>query len=162
MLTFERTSDYALVREIATHPKIYDKISDDQSPIREDYRPIESDQVFYVIVKDSQELLGMWMILPQNGVTAEIHTCLLPNAWGERAHIASILMARWIWEHTHFRRIVTNVPAYNRAALQFAEKAGMVQYGINPRSYMKRGYLFDQFLLGLSRPQEYDLCRPQH
>jgi RimJ/RimL family protein N-acetyltransferase len=160
VIQFERSTDYELCKRILTHPRIYDHISDDFSPDPADYEPIDHPSVWYVIVRDTPdtdnadaELLGLWMLQPLNGVCWEIHTALLPNAWGERGRRAAKHMAQWVWEHTTCRRLVTNVPENNRLALAFAEAAGMKVYGRNTRSFLKGGKLLDQILLGLSKPE---------
>jgi len=89
-----------------------------------------------------------------NAICWEVHTCLLPCAWGERAYIAARALPEWIWRHTPCRRIVTNVPSSNRLALRFALRAGMTIYGCNKASYLKNGRLCDQLCLGLSKPEE--------
>lgn len=160
MIHFERSFDYDLVRQILTHPKIWPYISDDSSPAAEDYYPIESEQVWYVVVRDiypdtgPEEILGLWMFVPQNGVCWEVHTCLLPCAWGERGQTAARLLPGWIWENTDCRRIVTNVPTPNRLALHFAIRVGMKVYGVNEGSYLKNGALCDQVCLGISKPNQ--------
>jgi len=158
MIHFERSFDYNLIREIITHPKIWPHVSDDGSPPPDQYRPIENEQVWYVIVRDiypdagSQEILGCWIFHPHNSICWEIHTCLLPNAWGERAHRAGRMVVEWIWEHTACRRIITTVPSCNRLALHFALKAGLKSYGVNEASWLKDGKVWDQVCLGISPP----------
>jgi RimJ/RimL family protein N-acetyltransferase len=155
MIEFERSFDYELIRRIMTYSQsIYDRISDDYSPPREQFRPHESDAIWYVIVRDGREVLGMWMFAPQNAVTWEVHTVLLPCAWGARGMQAALELPDWIWEHTTCRRIVTSVPSNNRLALKFAITAQMRVYGINEASYLKNGALLDQVCLGISAPAE--------
>lgn len=154
MISFERTFDYNLVWAIATHPKVYPHVSDDFSPKPEDYKPPESDSILYLLCKDGDEVLGMWTLIPENGICWQVHTCLLPNAYGPRAAKAVKLATEWVWRETQCLRIVTNVPEYNRLALMFALKAGMTRYGINPKSFMKDGHLHDQVLLGITKPSE--------
>lgn len=156
MITFERSTDYGLIRRILTHPRIWDKISDDYSPPVREYQPIKHDAVWYVVVRDAKpegaELLGLWMFVPQNGVCWEVHTALMPCAWGDVGLEAARQLPAWIWANTPCRRIVTNVPSTNRLALHFAVKAGMRIYGVNQASYLKGGKLCDQVCLGLSPP----------
>lgn len=155
MIAFERSFDYGLIRALMTFaPAIYDKISDDFSPPRDQFRPHEHDSLWYVIVRDGREVLGLWMFVPQNAVTWEVHTILLPCAWGARGIQAALELPDWIWEHTTCRRIVTHVPVNNRLALKFANEARMVKYGVNERSYLKGGRLLDQICLGISAPAE--------
>ena len=168
MIHFERSTDYELIRRIMTHPKVWPKISDDSSPAPEDFYPIESDMVWYVTVRDVHpdgipaELLGLWMFVPHNGVCWEVHTCLLPEAWGERAHRAARMLAGWVWENTPCRRVITNVPADNRVAFHFALDAGMEVYGTNEASFLKKGRLLDQICLGITRPRDMPLVESFH
>ena len=163
MIHFERSFDYQLIRRIMTHPRIFPHISDDYSPAMSEYRPVESGQIWYVIVRDiypdagPEEILGLWMFVPQNGVCWEVHTCLLPAAWGERGQRAARMLPDWIWENTHCQRIVTNVPTPNRLALHFALKAGMKIFGVNRESYLKHGVLCDQVMLGISKSEKQAL-----
>ena len=156
MITFERSQDYELIRRIMTHPRVFDKISDDGSPAAEDFRPVESDVFWYVILRDVKpvdevDTLGLWMFSPESSVCWQVHTCLLPDAWGPRGREAAKLLQEWIWTRTPCRRIVTTVPETNKLAMWFAFEAGMLPYGFNPDSFLKGGRLWGQVLMGISR-----------
>lgn len=153
MIRFERTRDTEMVQRIMTDRHVYPFIRDDFSPAADDYQPVMGEHVWYILVHDGEELLGLWALHPQNSVCWEIHTCLLPHAWGARASVAARSCLEWIWRNVpNAERVVTNVPAYNRLALHFAEKGGMEQYGVNPASFLHHGKLYDQIMLGISRP----------
>jgi hypothetical protein len=149
-----------LVREILTHPKIFPWITDDGSPARSEYQPPDHPAIWYVLVFDGEELLGLWMFVPENCATLKVHTCLLPGHGFHRARRAARLMAQWIWDHTTCQRIITDVPRFNRAAAAFARAAGMTEFGTNFRSFLKQGTLHDQILLGMSRPENIQ-CQQQ-
>lgn len=151
-MTFESTRDMQLVKEIFTHPKVYPYITDDGSAPAAEFIPLDHPAILYLLCMDGEELLGLWMFVRSNAVTVEVHTCLLPGHGFRRARTAAREAAEWIWANTDAMRIVTTVPAFNRAARWFAEAAGMTQYGLNPQSFLKDGILHDQALLGLSRP----------
>lgn len=159
MIRFERTSDMELVQSVMRHPKIYPHLTDDGCPPAEEFQPMDHPAIWYVLVFDADELLGLWMFVPENAVCWCVHTCLLPVAWG-RAREAAVQMAVWIWTNTPCRRLVTMVPVRNRLALKLAEAAGMQRYGLNKNSFLKHGKLQDQILLGLS-PTEETPCQ-QH
>ena len=158
MIHFERSFDYETIRAVMTHPLLYRHLSDDGSPPADQYKPIEDDRIWYIeaerIDSDDFELLGYWIFHPQNAVCWEVHTVLLPSAWGPTGQLAACLLPAWIWANTPCRRIVTNVPTTNRLALHFALKAGMRMYGVNEASYLKNGVLYDQICLGITAPQE--------
>jgi len=151
-LQFERTHDMMLAREILTHPKIWPWITDDSSPAPELFHPVDAEAYHYLVVRDVTELLGLFLFSPQTSVCWEVHTCLLPSAWGPRAAQAAREAQGWIWLETRCRRIVTAVPIYNRLALRFALAAGMTQYGRDPLSFERGGRLWDRILLGVSKP----------
>jgi len=157
MIHIERSQDYALIRGIMTCKAVYRHLTDDASPAAEDWRPIESDGIYYLVAWDGNSLLGLWMLHPHNGVCWEIHTALLPDAWGDRARRAAAAMLKWVWGNTPCRRIVTNVPANNRLAYHFAVQAGMEVYGTNEASFLKGGRLLSQICLGISRPRDLPL-----
>jgi RimJ/RimL family protein N-acetyltransferase len=152
MITFERTTDWSTVKAIVTHPKIYQAVSDDGSPAPEQWEPIQNEVAWYVLVKDDAEVLGLWAFYRESVACWQVHTCLLPSAWGEKARDAVRALVPWVWANIPCLRVVTEVPEYNRRALRFAQIAGMTQYGLNPKAYMKGGKLYDIIELGISRP----------
>lgn len=152
MITIAQSTDYALIRQVMVDPAVYPRSIDDFCPPVEDFEPCRAEAVIYAIVRDGEELLGLFMLVPQNGIMVEIHTCLLPCAYGKRASQAALAMAQWVWLNTRCHRIITNVPTHNRLALRFALAAGMEIFGTNTGSFMYRGKLEDQIMLGLSRP----------
>jgi RimJ/RimL family protein N-acetyltransferase len=157
VIHIERSTDYALIRAIMSHPSVYSHLVDDFSPAAAEFRPIESDLIWYLVAWDGNQLLGLWMLHPHNGICWEIHTALLPHAWGDRARRAANAALAWIWTNTPCRRIVTNVPAENRLAYHFALAAGLEVYGTNEASFLRHGRLQDQICLGISRPRELPL-----
>lgn len=156
-MTFEPTTDLELVRTIVTHPKLYPMLSDDFSPAREEYVPLEHPAVTYLLAKDGQEVLGLWMLVEQSPVITEVHTCLLPSSWGARAAAAAKGGMSWVFEHTGVQLLITHVPQYNRLACRFARAARMTELGRLPKSFRKNNELHDQILLGVSR-EEFERC----
>ena len=155
-MKFERTRDYELVREIITTPGIWEYVTDDFSPSRNEFRPTEHEGIWYILAGDNQNtLIGMWALVPQNGACWEIHTYMLPGSGFSARRTAARELADFLFSTTQCRRIVTNVPEFNRAARIFAKAAGMIEFGINPKSYLKNGVLFDQHLLGISKPTDH-------
>lgn len=140
-----------LVRQIMITEPNYRMSSDDGSPAVEDFMPPDHPSLWYVLAYRGDLLLGMWAFLPENSVSWDVHTRLLPVAYGRWGLAAAKELAKWIWENTPCRRITTKVPSFNRLALAFAKKAGMVEMGVNPKSFLKGGVLYDQILLGMSK-----------
>lgn len=152
MITIERSTEHPLLSCIARHPAIYSRMCDDFSPARDEYRVPEEEHLIYLLVKLDGEPVGFFCMVPQNLVSYEVHTVLLPDIFGERALQAAKIAQEWMWRNTDCRRIWTNVPAHNRLALRFAKAAGMEEFGVNPKSFLRGGALQDQIMLGLSKP----------
>jgi RimJ/RimL family protein N-acetyltransferase len=152
VIHFERSFDYGLIREILTHPQVYPHISDDGSPAPAEFQPLQSEAVWYIVVRDEDEVLGLWMLHPHNSICWECHTCFLPHAWGSRACVAGRLLSQWVWEHIPCRRIIGNVPACNRLALAYMKRIGFEEFGVNRASFLNNGRIYDQICLGISPP----------
>lgn len=152
-MTFVRTEDMSLVRTVMVNPAIYPHISDDGSPPAEEFQPVDHPSIWYVRVDEGGDLLGLFMFVPHGVACWEVHTCLLPSAWGDHARAAGFGVIEWIWGNTPCCRIITNVPNCNRLALRFAQAAGLENFGVNEKSYLKNGKLYDQIMLGISRPE---------
>ena len=154
MISLKRTFDYELVKRIVTHPEVYPYLADDGSPTPEDYRAIEHEAIYYVLVERDDVPVGVLLFVPQNAVCYEGHTALLPEVWGEGGKIGQLVI-EWMFANTPCRRIVGNAPLFNHRALQYAKKAGMQPFGVNAKSYLKDGVLYDQIVLGISKE---DVC----
>lgn len=150
MISVQRTWDFHEIKFVVTHPKVYPHVTDDSSPRPEDYSPPDPNFVWYLLVKDDRETLGIFALVPQNSVCFEVHTCLLPNAYGQRARLAAVAAIGWMAAHSPCKRVITNVPEDNRIALRFATRVGMKEFGINEKSFLKDGKLLDQHVLGIT------------
>lgn len=152
-MRFERSRDWDEIKRIITHPAIWRHCSDDYSPQPQAFQPIQQADVWYVLVRDGVETLGLFMVVPHSTILWEVHTCLLPCCWGPKAAGIAREAARWLFEQTPCQRLITNVPDDNRVALRFAKRAGMKQFGLNPRAWIKGGKLLDVHMLGFNRDE---------
>lgn len=150
-LRIEPIHDAELIAQTMRHPRIYAHISDDGCPPREDFSVTPTEALLHLGVYEGEQFLGLFVVHPQNFVCYEVHTCLLPDAWGSRALAATRACMDWLFSNTPCRRIVTTVPAGNELALRLARRTGLTVYGINPSSLQRHGALLDQTLLGISK-----------
>jgi RimJ/RimL family protein N-acetyltransferase len=149
-ILIERLLDLRLINETLRHPRIYAHISDDFCPAPAEFEAVLEPFV-YVGCFRGTEYLGLFMLHPHSVVLWEVHTCLLPSAWGDTALDCTAACAAWIWSHTSCERLITAVPQGNELAARLAERSGMALYGTNPRSFKRGGVLVDQRLYGLSK-----------
>lgn len=152
-----RTRDMALVASIIRHPAIWPHIHDDGSS---ECELVDHDAVHWMLVDDGAPA-GVFMVHATNAVCYQMHTCLLPRIWGQEAAQAAQLLLTWAFTDTDCLKMITNVPAYNRAALRFAKAGGMQQEGVNRASYLRNGALIDQIMLGITK-QEWTCQQSQH
>jgi RimJ/RimL family protein N-acetyltransferase len=152
-LTFERTRDYATIREVLTSRGVYRHITDDFAPPQNEFQPNEDPRILYILARDAGELLGVFMLLPQGGVSYEVHVAMLPSAWGARAQRAAREVFPWLFARTGIQRFVAAIPATNRLAIAMAKQAGFTQWGVNRASLQRNGKLIDMVHFGLSRTE---------
>lgn len=139
-----RTYDADFITLCVTHPKVWDKISDDGAPVQDLFFP-PMDGVIWLRAED----YGVFALHKLNHVTGEAHTILLPEAHGMAVEIAREAL-KFAFAHCDVKRIVTNVPSFNIPALKLAHRAGFKDIGINSQSFQKNGVLYDQHFLGIS------------
>jgi RimJ/RimL family protein N-acetyltransferase len=154
VFSFEYSHDWPLIKWIMTHPRVWPHISDDASPEPDKFEPTDHPSIAYLLARDRELPLGLWVLEQRGAVQVEVHTCLLPAAWLRDSRAIGRLAQAWLWEHCpDLERLTTTVPKNNSLALRFALACGMIEYGLNPQSYRKNGVLTDQTLLGMSRPR---------
>jgi RimJ/RimL family protein N-acetyltransferase len=142
--------DEALIASTLRHPRIFPHISDDSCPEAGGLKVQLVDALLFLGAYRGEQFLGLFLIHQHNFVLFEGHTCLLPLAWGQSTDAAKACIA-WLFENTSCRRLVTSVPDGNDLALRLAKRAGMTEYGRNPRSIQRGGRQLDQVLLGISK-----------
>lgn len=155
-MQFERTTDYPLLAKLlqATSLRLYDFLSDDFSPERESVGGVpEHPAAWYILARDGDELLGFWMFTPDNGnaITWIFHTVMPLDGRALRAMQELLGPGGWLWRKSPCVRAVTAVPSFNAIARRFGQRAGLTEYGRNPRSYSKLGTLYDLILMGVSK-----------
>lgn len=150
-----RTFDVSGINRIVHDPSIHEQLCDDNT---RDWTVTECDSLRWIGVHDELDHLhGAFLLIPQNSVTVEIHTCLLPILHGAQAVQAGQLLLDLIF--TDYKKAITHVPIDNRRAAWFAANLGFRLEGINRKSFLKDGQLLDQKIMGLTH-EEY-VCQLQ-
>jgi hypothetical protein len=148
---FARLTDFALVREVLTHPAIYPLIGDDYSPPVEEFKVNEHPEIWYVAALGRKDGIGMFTLLPQNRVCWEVHVVMLPWASKREKWEAARCLPAWLASHTPCRRLTAAVPASNWPALIYGTHGIRMRYvGRQEKAFMKAGQLLDLIILGLS------------
>ncbi len=148
-MTFETSTDYALVRSILTEPLCYSRMIDDRAPNREDFECGPVPGVEYLIARCGVQPAGVFLLDRD-----EVHFCILPSCWGHTEEIARAFLA-WVWHTTGRQKLIGRLPAHNRLALRLARKVGFVEVDRSPRAIRKRGKVYDVLLMEMERPREF-------
>jgi RimJ/RimL family protein N-acetyltransferase len=133
-------------------PTVWPYVSDDtELPDNLADLPVPAGWI-YLNVIDQGGSVGFFAFARRNAATWDLHYALLPAARGARKSDAIFQAAlRWLWANTKCQRLMGEIPVYNRVAIAYAKRNGMIPIGINSRSWLKNGQLHDTELFGLSR-----------
>lgn len=151
-MIFEITKDQEFVKYCLTHPYVW-RNSVDDALINVDpdlfFPPMNG--VVYVKAGEFGLLVGR----PINFINYDVHIALLPQARGLARDICSGAM-KFIFNSTERPlRLTASIPSFNIKTIKLACDIGMEFIGINKKSFMVNGVLFDQHLFGIGKE---DLC----
>ena len=156
-MKLERTRNMEIVREILAHKSIWPHIHEDGTT---EPTPTDHDALYWMLVLQDDNPAGVFLVHGRNAQCVEMHTCLLPCIWGSDANKAVRLLGDFIFYELGHKKVVTNVPAYNRRALRFAQANGMQIEGVNRASFLRNGQMIDQIELGITIG-EWESCQQQ-
>lgn len=142
------TSDLDFIKSVMTNEAVWPHISDDMCGSRLEFEPDSSH--LYLAVDDGGERMGFFAIRAVNSICCEIHTVMLPAAWGKTLKYTSAVI-EWIFSETIFLKIVSFVPETNKKALKLALKSGLQIEGFLSSSFIKSGNLIGQHVLSINK-----------
>ena len=149
----ERTSDTAEIKGIVTHPRVFPHVVDDYSPAPTEWQPIMRDGLaYFLVIDDLDRAVGLFAVEARSHTHFDYHVCFLPEGYGAIAESAAHALFDLIFSSTPCVRITGDVPAYNRAALQYASRVGMRAFAVNEKSHRRCGVLHDTICFGISKP----------
>jgi hypothetical protein len=130
-----------------THPDIYPLMGDDTRPKVDKFKAHFSDRVKHVLVRDNDELIGMFLLVMHSNIKWEAHTLMLPNGRGRRAVRAYREGLEWC-KANGCRYLYGVIPEDNHGAIQIAVLGGMQKVGVMANSIMRGGLLIDEIIVG--------------
>lgn len=147
-LVISRTHNMNIVKNIMSHPSIWPHVHDDGVG---ECNPIDHEGFFWMLITELGAPIGVFLVHATNSICYQMHTCILPIAWGKKAKQSAKLLLKWAFDETNCQKMTTLVPSYNRAALRFAKSGGMAEEGVNRKSFLHNGELIDQIMLGITK-----------
>lgn len=152
-MTFERTNDMGEVKRILSEGRCWRRMVDDSAPLPEAFTPRQRDGLTYVLARDRGRLLGLFVLVAQE-TAAEVHFCLLPEAWGRSTTVKTgRAFVEWVWENTPLTWLLGPVPSHNRLALRLAKACGFTDFMVQRGCVSKGGKVFDLVTLQQKRPE---------
>jgi hypothetical protein len=144
----------SLVRHILADSSVWPHVGDDFAPDHREWQPNPDSRIWYVLAIEKTRLVGLLTFVPRSTVLWEIHVVFMPGRRTRGVNIGEQVLA-WMFEHSTAERIIAEIPACNRLAVQLASRT-MQRYGVNEKSFMKGGTLWDLVLFGVSKG---NICR---
>lgn len=117
---FHRTMDAAFLNSVANHPEVFPYLGFQGKAGELDLTPILSSPANVAL----QSAHGGYVLTNLGGGTYEAHSLYLPQGRGGEAHGVAEAGFRYMFAQTDCTKIVTKVPASNRAAAGHARQCG--------------------------------------
>lgn len=138
--------DTELIRLTTTHPGVWKWVSESTS-IPNDPLPVEGLIEYWGCFGEDDSYYGYFRIDSITSMLKEIHTCLLPNARGEKSKKFRNELEDLLGEINGNFTLITKIPSNNRLALKFALDGGMAEVGVIRNGWNSRDGLVDLILL---------------
>jgi hypothetical protein len=117
-------------------------VSDDLTP------PVDSLQVSENVFLICGDFDGVFLIVPRNSTTVEIHAAFKTDKRGKVVIDGLKEVFTWLTDNTSCLKVVAEIPRFNFRAKAAAIKVGFRLNGINTKSFLKDGQLIDQYIYG--------------
>ena len=145
MVELKLIDDHGLIEATLMHPKVFKHISEygNDSCICDsfdgliDFWGVFSDGMYY----------GMFRIDFVTSTVREIHTALLPSAYGCISKEARAMMEERCKNFYRCKNLITKVPSDNKLALKFAKDGGMTEVGVIKNGWTGYNGIVDLILL---------------
>jgi RimJ/RimL family protein N-acetyltransferase len=152
VINFTPTTDRGLIEAVVKDRDVWPYVIDDSLTNPDLFiAPVGDRQYTWVMVTEDSETLGMFMAQRMNYVTYEVHTMLLKPAYGRSTEVGRLAL-EWAFNNLdNCRRIVTQVPGFNKLAERLCRRLRLDLIGVNKKSYQYNGVLYDVSLYGISK-----------
>lgn len=152
-MIYEQTDDMNFVTDCLTEPSVWRLGSDDTFGIVDPDLFFVDQKINFLWLRCGE--YGLLIGEPRNTVTIEAHVALMPNARGNSVDICKGAL-KWVFDNTEYSCVTASIPEFNKLAIRLANKVGMGFIGIQRKSFMKRGTLYDQHFFSLNKE---DVCQ---
>jgi len=145
-----RVSDPEVVKSFLLRPEIFATIAEDGA---DDFEP-DMERNIWLLMKSDDTEVGIYQIERINGITAQIHANVLPEHRKPHSKATGRAALDWIVANLpDIHKIIAVIPVLYPNVRDFTLSFGFTLEGINRQSYLKGGAIYDQWILGITRPE---------
>jgi len=148
----KRTHDIELIESVMLRDDIFAVIAEDgQTKQDQDFDTYKN--CFLSLAVDGQ-LIGIYVIHPQNQITIEIHAHVLPEYRKQHSKESGRKALDWIINNVpQCEKVIAKVPSIYENVYLFCLANGFTEEGVNRLSYKKDGKIYDQYMLGITKQE---------
>jgi RimJ/RimL family protein N-acetyltransferase len=149
-MILERTKDLYLIKTFMMQPEIYRHAAEDGASLDPEFTE-SGREVWLLAIKDN-EAIGIVNTTLENGSTAWFHPYILKSNKQDYLLLINLFL-KWFDQYfpVEIQKLNTYVPSYAKKAYEVVMRAGFKDEGLNRKSYLKNGKLWDRHLVGLIR-----------
>jgi len=145
-----RITDPEVVKSFLLRPEIYATIAEDGCG---DFEP-DMERNIWLLMKSGDTEVGVYQIERINGITAQIHANVLPEHRKPHSKATGRAALDWVYANLpDIHKIIAVIPTLYPNVRDFTLLFGFVLEGVNRQSYAKNGAIYDQWILGITRPE---------
>lgn len=141
-----RTTDKDKILQVLCEPSILKTITEDGGELTEE--SINPQATCFIAAEVNDKLSAVWIFEKTGAVSIDVHAHVLPAfrhssiEIGKKVFSEIINLADWAKKYT------AQIPFCYPNVRQYAENMGFKIEGVNSKSYLHNGELFDQWYLG--------------
>lgn len=141
-----RTLDKNKILQVVCDPSILETITEDGGEVTESQ--FDPEAACFIAAEVDGKIASVWIFDKIGAVTIDVHAHVLPAfrdcsiEIGKKVLSEVVNLADWAQKYT------AQVPFCYPNVKKFAERMGFKVEGINEKSYLRNGELFDQWYLG--------------
>lgn len=142
----ERVHSQADIRSFMVNPEVWNKISQDgHNP--DDFGIDET--AGWLAYKVNDKVVGMFCFDECQGPMARFHPYMLSEYKMEHAYKACREAIKYAFDEVGVLKLVAQVPFLYKEVYNFGLKLGFIEEGVNRKSFLKNGKIYDQWHLGM-------------
>lgn len=145
-----RVFDPEVVKSILLRPEIVATIAEDGA---DDFEP-DMERNIWLLMKSGDVEVGVYQIERINSITVQIHANVLPEHRKPHSKATGRAALDWVMQNLpEIHKIIAIIPTLYPNVRDFTLSFGFKVEGVLRESYPKNGAIYDQWILGITRPE---------